>query len=73
MATSGRGAIPLKHRNITLERFEKFLSRDYWTEINLRGHLYSTSAPLASLSHWPLPSNGVGNFARAVRPHDAAV
>ena len=66
-------AIPLKHRNITLERFEKFLSRDYWVDINLRGHLYGATAPLAALSHWALPSNGAGDFARTTRPSLAEV
>ena len=58
--------VPLKHRNITLERFEKFLSKDYWREVNLRGALYGSRAPLAGITHLALPTPD--GFERAVRP-----
>ena len=58
--------VPLKHRNITLERFEKFISKDYWREVNLRGALYGSRAPLAGITHLALPTPD--GFERAVRP-----
>ena len=66
MSSSAGTAVPLKHRNITLERFEKFLSKDYWRDINLRGALYGCRAPLANITHLALPTPQ--HFERAVRP-----
>ncbi len=42
-----------KHRAITLERLEKFVSPDNWTDINLRSQLYLSHAQVpAVLSVW---------------------
>lgn len=41
-----------KNRRTTLERVEKFLSKEYFTDVNLHGKLYSSTAPLSSILHW---------------------
>ncbi|XP_043933120.1 alpha-mannosidase 2C1 [Protopterus annectens] len=40
----------LKHCRTTLERTEKFISSEYFTDCNLRGRLYSSRCPLDFLS-----------------------
>ena len=45
-----------KNRRTTLERIEKALSPDYFTDVNLFGRLYSTSVPVKQILHWQTSS-----------------
>jgi len=42
-----------KVRRITKERLEKFISKDYFTDANLFGQLWSHTMPLTALLHFP--------------------
>uniref|UniRef100_A0A0B7AQ44 Uncharacterized protein n=1 Tax=Arion vulgaris TaxID=1028688 RepID=A0A0B7AQ44_9EUPU len=44
--------VPFKHKRTTLERAEKFISSDYFTDINLRSRLYTERTSLASIHHY---------------------
>ncbi|XP_072409308.1 alpha-mannosidase 2C1 isoform X1 [Chiloscyllium punctatum] len=46
----------LKNRRTTLERAEKFISAEYFTDINLRGRLFGACCPIESLSYFLTPS-----------------
>ncbi|XP_072045135.1 alpha-mannosidase 2C1-like [Amphiura filiformis] len=41
----------MKSRRCTLERAEKFISSDYFTDVNLRGRLYGDKTSLSSIHH----------------------
>ena len=41
-----------KNRRTTSERIDKFLSKDYFVDVNLYGKLYPARAPLADILHW---------------------
>ncbi|CAG5119019.1 unnamed protein product [Candidula unifasciata] len=47
--------VPFKHKRTTLERAEKFISPDYFTDINLRSRLYTDQAGLESIQHYAAP------------------
>ncbi|KAH9525275.1 Alpha-mannosidase 2C1 [Bulinus truncatus] len=46
---------PFKHKRTTLERAEKFISPVYFTDVNLRGRLYTERTPLTSIKHYAAP------------------
>ncbi|KAK0052625.1 alpha-mannosidase 2C1-like isoform X1 [Biomphalaria pfeifferi] len=46
---------PFKHKRTTLERAEKFISTIYFTDVNLRGRLYTERTSLASIKHYAAP------------------
>lgn len=45
-----------KNRRTTLERIEKFVSRVYFTDVNLYGRIYPQQDNV-DIFHWPLPQN----------------
>ncbi|VDI59980.1 alpha-mannosidase, partial [Mytilus galloprovincialis] len=47
--------VVLKHKRTTLERAEKFISKDYFTDVNLAGRLYTKKAALTKLTHFEAP------------------
>ncbi|XP_063403459.1 alpha-mannosidase 2C1-like [Mytilus trossulus] len=47
--------VVLKHKRTTLERAEKFISKDYFTDVNLAGRLYTKKAALKNLTHFEAP------------------
>ncbi|XP_048472979.1 alpha-mannosidase 2C1 [Rhincodon typus] len=49
-------SLVLKNRRATLERAEKFVSAEYFTDINLRGRLFGACCPVESLSYFLAPS-----------------
>ncbi|RXG58013.1 Alpha-mannosidase [Armadillidium vulgare] len=49
----------IKHKRTTLERIEKYISKDYFTDVNLFGKLYPKRKDLSW--HWSLPG-GEGSW-----------
>ncbi|BFZ09579.1 hypothetical protein BsWGS_12618 [Bradybaena similaris] len=43
--------VPFKHKRTTLERAEKFISPDYFTDINLRSRMYTERVSLTNIQH----------------------
>ena len=46
-----------KNRRTTLERVEKFLSKDYFVDVNLFGRLYPQKMDISSILHWDASSS----------------
>ncbi|KAL7646644.1 UNVERIFIED_CONTAM: hypothetical protein RMT77_001895 [Armadillidium vulgare] len=51
----------IKHKRTTLERIEKYISKDYFTDVNLFGKLYPKRKDLSFIGHWSLPG-GEGSW-----------
>lgn len=59
--------VVLKHRRTTLERAEKFISTEYFTDVNLTGRLYPKKEPVGSVKHWAAPSGRYTPYEEAIK------
>ncbi|XP_032228742.2 alpha-mannosidase 2C1 isoform X2 [Nematostella vectensis] len=57
--------IARKHWRCTLERAEKFVSKQFFSDINLYSRLYSNKAPLTAVTHFAAP--GRITYKQAIR------
>jgi alpha-mannosidase len=61
-----RGNFMLKHRNITLDRLEKFISSEYFTDVNLYGKLYGERKDV-NISVYSVPNGDRISYEEAIK------
>ncbi|XP_005113086.2 alpha-mannosidase 2C1 [Aplysia californica] len=47
--------VPFKHKRTTLDRAKNYISKEIFTDVNLRGRVYTSTVPLKNILHCTVP------------------